>query len=118
MEEVGRPREGQEEDPRSHRRHPHPKGEQPEGVGCHQGLPHKEGGIVDDAHAPVIRDGAQGVVRWNNSHRGGAPQLEPSWDDMCAPLDFIFSVPGHPPMRPESGYVIFVSFPLSCLLFN
>ena len=44
--------------------------------------------------------------------------MEPSWEDVGAPLDFIFLVPGHPPMRPEPGYVVFVSFPFSCLLFN
>ena len=25
--------------------------------------------------------------------------MEPSWDNMGAPLDFVFPVPGHPPMR-------------------
>ena len=44
--------------------------------------------------------------------------MEPSWEDVGAPLDFIFLVPGHPPMRPEPGHVVFVSFPFSCLLFN
>ena len=34
------------------------------------------------------------------------------------PLDFVYPVLGHPPMRPEPGYVVFVSFPFSCLLFN
>ena len=67
MEEVGHPREGQEEDLRPHRRHPHPEGERPEGVGRHQGLPRKEGGTVVDARAPAIRDGARGVVRRNDA---------------------------------------------------
>ena len=67
MEEVGRPREGQEEDLRPHRRHPHPKGEQPEGVRHHRGLPRKEGGAVDDTRAPATCDGARGVVRWNGA---------------------------------------------------
>ena len=44
--------------------------------------------------------------------------MEPLWDDVGATLDFIYPVPGHPPMWPEPGYVIFVSFPFSCLLFN
>ena len=61
VEEVGRPKEGQEEDLRPHRRHPHLEGEQPEGVGHHRGLPCKEGDAVDDACAPTIRDGARGV---------------------------------------------------------
>ena len=68
MEEVGHPGEGQEEDPRSYRYHPHPKGEWPKGVGHHQGLPCKEGGAVDDARAPAIRDGAWGIVRRNGAH--------------------------------------------------
>ena len=58
MEEVGHPGEGQEEDPRPHHRHPNPEEEWPEGVGHHRGLPHKEGGAIDDARAPAIRDGA------------------------------------------------------------
>ena len=44
--------------------------------------------------------------------------MEPSRDNVGAPLNFIFPVPGHPPMRPEPGHVVFVSFPISCLLFN
>ena len=37
--------------------------------------------------------------------------MEPLRDDAGAALDFIYPVPGHPPMRPEPGYVVFVSFP-------
>ena len=44
--------------------------------------------------------------------------MEPLWDDAGATLDFIYPVPGHPLMLPELGYVVFVSFPFSCLLFN
>ena len=44
--------------------------------------------------------------------------MEPLRDDTGVALDFIYPVPRHPPMRPEPGYVIFVSFPFSCLLFN
>ena len=43
---------------------------------------------------------------------------EPLWDDARAALDFVYPVPRHPPMRLEPGYVVFVSFPFSCLLFN
>ena len=67
VEEVGRPREGQEEDLRPHHRHPYPEGERPEGVMSHRGLPRKEGGAIDDARAPAIRDGARGVVQWNGA---------------------------------------------------
>ena len=37
--------------------------------------------------------------------------MEPLWDDAGAPLNFIFLVLGHPPMRQELGHVIFVSLP-------
>ena len=55
---LQRPRKGQEGDTRPHRRHPHPKGEWPEGVGHYRGLPRKEGGTIDDACGPAICDGA------------------------------------------------------------
>ena len=67
MEEVGRPGEGQKEDPRPHCLHPHLEGEQLEGVGHHRGLPRKEGGAIDDARAPTICDGTRGIVRWNRA---------------------------------------------------
>ena len=41
--------------------------------------------------------------------------MEPPWDDVCAILDFIYPVSGHPPMRLEPGFVQFVSLPLSSL---
>ena len=44
--------------------------------------------------------------------------MEPLWDDTGATLDFVYLVLRHPLMRPELGYVVFVSFPFSCLLFN
>ena len=44
--------------------------------------------------------------------------MEPLRGDVGATLDFVYPVPGHPPMRLEPGYVVFVSLPLSCLLFN
>ena len=75
MEEVGHSEDGQEEDLGPHCRHPHPQGERLEGVGRHRGLPRKEGGAIDDAHTPAVRDGARGIVRWNGARRGGAPQL-------------------------------------------
>ena len=36
--------------------------------------------------------------------------MELSQDDMGAPLDFVYQVSGHPSMRPEPGYIAFVSF--------
>ena len=62
MEEVGCPREGQEEDPGPPYHHPYPKGEGPKGAGHHQGLPREEGGATDEVHASPIRDGAWGVI--------------------------------------------------------
>ena len=44
--------------------------------------------------------------------------MEPLRHDTGATLNFVYLVPGHPPMWLEPGYVIFVSFPFSCLLFN
>ena len=44
--------------------------------------------------------------------------MEPLRDDAGAPLDFVYPVPRHPPIRPEPGHVVFVSFPSSYLLFN
>ena len=44
--------------------------------------------------------------------------MEPSLDDVGAPLDFVYPVPGHPSMRPKPGFVVFVSFLSSCLLLN
>ena len=39
--------------------------------------------------------------------------IEPLWDDTGAALDFIYPVPVHPPMQPESGYIVFISPPSS-----
>ena len=44
--------------------------------------------------------------------------MEPLWDDTGATLDFVYPVSWHLPMRSEPGYVIFISFPFSCLPFN
>ena len=44
--------------------------------------------------------------------------MEPLRDNTGAGLDFVYLALGHPPMRSEPGYVVLVSFPFSCLLFN
>ena len=44
--------------------------------------------------------------------------MEPPWDNIGAVLEFVYPVPGHTPMQPKLGYIIFVSFLSSCLLFN
>jgi hypothetical protein len=41
--------------------------------------------------------------------------MEPPQDEAGAVLDFIYPVPGHPPMRPEPGFIEFISFLLSSL---
>ena len=63
MEEVGCPREGQEEDPRPPRRHPHPEGEGPKGFGHHRSLPREEGGAADEARSSAVCDGTRGIIR-------------------------------------------------------
>jgi len=44
--------------------------------------------------------------------------MEPPWDDAGAVLDFVYPVPGHPPMRPKLGYIVFVCFISLCLLLT
>ena len=44
--------------------------------------------------------------------------MEPSRDDASAILDFVYLVPGHPPMWPEPGYIDFASSLSPCLLFT
>ena len=44
--------------------------------------------------------------------------MEPLRDDVGVTLNIVYPVPGHPLMWPEPGYIIFESFPFSCLLFN
>jgi hypothetical protein len=45
-------------------------------------------------------------------------EMEPLWDDVGAALDFVYPVSGHSPMQSKLGYVVLISFPFSCLLFN
>ena len=42
--------------------------------------------------------------------------MEPSKDTADVILDFVYLVPGHPPMWPEPGFIDFVSSPFLCLL--
>ena len=43
--------------------------------------------------------------------------MEPSKDNACVVLDFVYPVLGHPPMRLKLGFIDFVSFFPPCLLF-
>jgi hypothetical protein len=40
--------------------------------------------------------------------------MEAAWDIARAILDFVYLVPGHPMMRPDTGFVEFVSFSFLC----
>ena len=44
--------------------------------------------------------------------------MEPTKDSVGAILDFVYPVPGHPPMRPEPGFIEFVSFLSPCSSFR
>ena len=61
---------------------------------------------------------AEGALPYSEVVHRIKEAMEPSWDDVGAPLNFVFSVLGHPPMWPEPGHVVFVSFLSSYLLFN
>ena len=61
---------------------------------------------------------AEGVLPHSEVAQRIKEAMEPSRDDVGAPLDFVYPVPGHPPMWPEPGHVFFVSFPSSCSIFN
>ena len=61
---------------------------------------------------------AEGVLSSSKVAQCIKKAMEPSQDDVGAPLDVVYTVPGHPPMLSKSGYIIFVSFLSSCLLFN
>ena len=43
--------------------------------------------------------------------------MEPSKDTAGVVLDFVYLVLGHPPMRPEPGFIDFISSPFPCLFF-
>jgi hypothetical protein len=40
--------------------------------------------------------------------------IKAAWDIPRAILDFVYPVPGHPMMRPDTGFVEFVSFSFLC----
>ena len=44
--------------------------------------------------------------------------MEPTKDSAGTILDFVYLVPGHPPMQPEPGFIDFVSSFSPCLLFS
>ena len=44
--------------------------------------------------------------------------MEPSKDNAGVVLDFVYLVPGHPPMLPEPGFIDFVRSLSPCLLFS
>ena len=113
--EVGCPKQSQEENPGPSRYPPNFEGQGHEGIRDHWRLPCEEGGAADGARASPAPDGARGVVQRDGACRRSAPSLikeamEPSKDTAGVVLDFVFPVPEHPPMRPEPGFIDFVSF--------
>jgi len=36
--------------------------------------------------------------------------MEPSWDNVGTILDFVYLMPGQPPMQPELGYIVIILF--------
>ena len=44
--------------------------------------------------------------------------MEPSKDTAGVVLHFVYPMPGHPPMRPEPGFINFVSSLSPCLIFT
>ena len=44
--------------------------------------------------------------------------MEPSKDNAGVVLDFVYPMPGHPPMCPELGFIDFISSLSPCLLFT
>ena len=44
--------------------------------------------------------------------------MEPSKDTTGIVLDFVYPVPGHPPMQPKPRFIDFVSSPFPCLSFT
>ena len=128
MEEVRCPREGQEEDPDNI-------------AAIHilkeSGL--KGSGVIGAYHArrvaPLMMHAlplyamapeasfdrttlAEGALSHSKVMQHIKEVMEPSWDDVGTPLDFIYLVSGHPSMWSEPGHVVFVSFLSSYLLFN
>jgi len=75
LEEVGCPKEGQEEDPGPSRRHPLPEGEGAEGVRNHRCLPCEEGGTTNEPRASPVHDGTRGIIQQDGTCQGGALSL-------------------------------------------
>ena len=83
---------------------------------------------MDDARAPLYAMVPEASFDGTVVTEGALPNsviaqcikeaMELLRDNAGAPLDFIYPMPGHPPMRLEPGHVIFISLPFSCLLFN
>ena len=62
--------------------------------------------LIDEALPPIK------VAQWIKE------AMEPSKDTAGIVLDFVYPVPGHPPMRAEPGFIDFVSSPLLRLFFT
>ena len=73
-------------------------------------------------------NGHWSITRRDNACRQSAPPskvaqhikeaMEPSKNYADVVLDFVYPVPGHPPMRPKPGFTDFISSLSPCLLFT
>ena len=121
---VGRPGQGKEAPQRPSRRPSNSKGEGHEGVRDYRRLPREEGCAADGAWLPLYQmvpeASFEGTVLvdealpYSKVAQRIKEAMEPTKDSAGAVLDFVYPVPGHPPMRPELGFVDFVSFLASC----
>jgi len=53
---------------------------------------------------------AKGVLSPSKVAQRIKEAMEPSQDNAGAVLEFVYMVPGHPPMQPEPRYIVLVSF--------
>ena len=86
--------------------------------------------IIDTYHtrrvAPLMVPGvsldgttlAEGVLSPSEVAQRIKEAMDPSKDNTDIVLDFVYPMPGHPPMRPEPRFIDFISSFSPCLLFT
>ena len=87
-----------------------------------------EGSAADEPHAPLYLMAPEASLEGTTLADGALPPtevaqrikeaMEPSKDTTGVVLDFMYPVLGHPPMRPEPGFIDFVSSPFPCLFVH
>jgi len=128
MEEVGGPRERQEENLGPSHHHPNSKGEGCEGVEI-IGAYHTRRVAPLMSHALplylMVPDASlegtalvDEVLPPSEVAQRVKEAMEPLKDNASVVLDFVYLVSGHPPMRPKPGFVDFVSSLFPCLIFT